>query len=60
MFTEVFPVFYNHSTIIAGENYGGKFVPKFTCDLLKNYVKHGYNLQIIGAFMGDPYIVPLI
>ena len=56
-FVEFFPQFKNHTTIVAGESYAGKFVPLYIYYMLEANVhsKVGEYWQIKSAFMGDPY-----
>ena len=48
-----------HDTIIAGEGYAGKYVALYSYDLLNKNLHEGTSLNLVGAFMGDPYIAPL-
>ena len=60
-FVTFFPQFKNHTTMLAGESYAGKFVPLYIYYMLEANVhsKVGEYWHITGAFMGDPYIAPL-
>ena len=59
-FYALYPEFESRDLYLSGESYAGKFVPRYTYQLLEENTSLGYSkFNVSAALIGDPFVSPL-
>ena len=59
-FYAMYPSFVGRDFYLTGESYAGKYLPRFSYDLLMNNEKRGSAyFNLVATIIGDPYTAPL-